>query len=114
MAGHVKLGALGGAVTFGAQAAARMTELYAEFQHELTFFPTAEEAYDAVVAGVVDAMCAPEQLKATGFHAGSQGKIAGPEAKSYVIAEVAHEFHANLLVKAGTALDRIKKVQGNT
>jgi prephenate dehydratase len=113
-AGRLKLGALGGAVTFGAQAAARMTELYPEFQRDLTFFPTAEEAYDAVTAGVVDAMCAPEQLKATGFHTGSQGKIAGPGATQYVIAEVAHEFHANLLVKPGTPLEKIKQVQGHT
>jgi prephenate dehydratase len=113
-AGSLKLGALGGAVTFGAQAAARMTELYPEFGRQLTFYPTAEEAYEAVSSGVVDAMCAPEQLKATGFHTGSQGKIAGPQAKSYVIAEVAHEFHANLLVKPGTALESIKQVQGHT
>ena len=112
--GGLKLGALGGAVTFGAQAAARIVELYPEFQPELTFYPTAEEAFDAVVDGHVDAMCAPEQLKATGFHTGSQGKIAGPEAKAYVIAEVAHEFHANLLVKPGTRLERIKQVQGHT
>lgn len=114
MAGQLKLGALGGAVTFGAQAAARMTELYPEFQPELTFFPTAEEAYDAVKEGTVDAMCAPEQLKATGFHTGSQSKICGPEATSYVIAEVAHEFHANLLVKPGAKVENIKQVQGHT
>ena len=113
-AGTLKLGALGGAVTFGAQAAARMVELYPEFQHELTFYPTAEEAFDAIMEGRVDAMCAPEQLKVTGFHSGSQGKIAGPHAKAYVIAEVAHEFHANLLVKPGTSLERIKQVQGHT
>jgi prephenate dehydratase len=113
-AGTLKLGALGGAVTFGAQAAARIVELYPEFRQDLTFYPTAEEAYDAVMDGRVDAMCAPEQLKATGFHTGSQGKIAGPEAQAYVIAEVAHEFHANLLVKPGTPLERIKQVQGHT
>ncbi|MFI5268850.1 MAG: prephenate dehydratase domain-containing protein [Chloroflexota bacterium] len=112
--GSLKLGALGGAVTFGAQAAARIVELYPEFQQELTFYPTAEEAFDAVMDGHVDAMCAPEQLKATGFHTGSQGKIAGPDAKAYVIAEVAHEFHANLLVKPGTSLERIRQVQGHT
>src|SRR5690349_3915414 len=112
--GALKLGALGGAVTFGAQAAARMTELYPEFSRELTFYPTAEEAYDAVFAGTIDAMCAPEQLKATGFHTGSQGKIAGPAATSYVIAEVAHEFHANLLVRPGASLEGIKQVQGHT
>jgi prephenate dehydratase len=114
MSGQLKLGALGGAVTFGAQAAARMTELYPEFRSELTFFPTAEEAYEAVAAGVMDAMCAPEQLKATGFHTGSQGKIAGPAATSYVIAEVAHEFHANLLVKPGAKVESVKQVQGHT
>jgi prephenate dehydratase len=108
------LGALGGAVTFGAQAAARMLELYPEFERGLTFYPTAEEAYDAVTRGEVDAMCAPEQLKATGFHSGSQGKIAGPEATSHVIAEVAHEFHACLLVKPGTPVERIRQVQGHT
>ena len=101
-------------MTFGAQAAARMVELYPEFEPELLFFPTAEEAYDAVSEGKVDAMCAPEQLKATGFHTGSQSKIVGPEAKGYVIAEVAHEFHACLLVKPGTALDKIRQVQGHT
>jgi len=113
-AGRLKLGALGGAVTFGAQAAARMTKVYPEFSRELTFYPTAEEAFDAVLDGHVDAMCAPEQLKATGFHSGSQGKIAGPDAKAYVIAEVAHEFHANLLVKPGTPIEKIRQVQGHT
>ena len=113
-AGNLKLGALGGAVTFGAQAAAKIVELYPEFRKELTYYPTAEEAFDAVMDGHVDAMCAPEQLKATGFHTGSQSKICGPEAKAYVIAETAHEFHANLLVKPGTPLERIKQVQGHT
>ncbi|HLQ36117.1 MAG TPA: prephenate dehydratase domain-containing protein [Chloroflexota bacterium] len=114
MAGRLKLGALGGAVTFGAQAAARMVQLYPEFEPELTFFPTSEAAFDAVLDGKVDAMCAPEQLKATGFHTGSQGKIAGPDAKAYVVAEVAHEFHACLLVKPGTPVERIRQVQGHT
>lgn len=112
--GTLKLGALGGAVTFGAQAAARIVELYPEFQSELTFYPTAEQAFDAVMDGQVDAMCAPEQLRVTGFHTGSQSKICGPDAKAYVIAEVAHEFHANLLVKPNTPLERIKQVQGHT
>ncbi|HLG71605.1 MAG TPA: prephenate dehydratase domain-containing protein [Chloroflexota bacterium] len=110
----LKLGALGGAVTFGAQAAAKLTEVYSEFSRELTFYPTAEEAYDAVASGTIDAMCAPEQLKATGFHTGSQGKLAGPDARFFVMAEVAHEFHANLLVKPGTPLDKIRQVQGHT
>jgi prephenate dehydratase len=114
VAGTLKLGALGGAVTFGAQAAARMLELYPEFGPELTYFPTSEEAFDATLSGEVDAMCAPEQLKATGFHSGSQGKIVGASGPAYVLAEVAHEFHANLLVKPGTPLDKIKQVQGHT
>ncbi|MFI5269834.1 MAG: hypothetical protein ACHQ7M_20850, partial [Chloroflexota bacterium] len=75
---RLKLNALGGAVTFGAQAAQRMLRLYPEFEPELTFYPTAEESFQAVLDGKADATCAPEQMSATGFHTGSQSKLAKP------------------------------------
>ncbi|HEY7066330.1 MAG TPA: prephenate dehydratase domain-containing protein [Chloroflexota bacterium] len=109
----LKLGALGGPSTFGAQAAQRLKELYPEFA-EIVYYPTAEESMDWGSPNAPDAACAPEQMRWTGFHPGIHGSVAPPDSHTYVVAEVTHTYHCCLLVKAGTPLDAIREVQGHT
>ncbi|GEM_PF-2868031 len=112
--GSLILAALGGAVTFGGEAALRMVQLYPEFRPEVVFYPTAEEAFGAVLAGKADATCAPEQMSATGFHHGSQSRLARPDSPAFVAAEVTHGYHCALLVKPGAPTEGIREVQGHT
>lgn len=107
------LGALGGPHTFGAQAARLLMQRYPEFE-EIRFFPTSDEALDAVKAGEVAATCAPEQMAKTGYHLGMMGRVAPAGADMHVAAEITHVYHASLLVKPGTKLEQIKRVLGHT
>ncbi len=109
----LRLGALGGPSTFGAQAAQRLRELYPEFA-EIVYFPTAEESMDWAAPNAPDAACAPEQMRWTGFHPGIHGRVSPPDADTYVIAEVTHAYHCSLLGKPGTRLGDIRDVQGHT
>src|SRR3954453_10148975 len=109
----LRLGALGGPSTFGAQAAQRLRELYPEFT-QIAYFPTAEESMDWAAAGAPDAACAPEQMRWTGFHPGIHGYVSRPDSDTYVIAEVTHEYHCCLLGKPGTRLADVREVQGHT
>ena len=109
----LRLGALGGPSTFGAQAAQRLQELYPEFT-ELVYFPTAEESMDWRSPNAPDAACAPEQMRWTGFHPGIHGQVSPPDSDTYVIAEVTHQYHCSLLGKPGTKLDDIREIQGHT
>lgn len=108
----LRLGALGGPHTFGGQAAQRVLALYPEFV-EIVYFPTAEESMDWG-GKAVDAACAPEQMRWTGYHPGIHGLVAPPDARAYVIAEVQHAYHCALLGKPGTRLADIREVQGHT
>lgn len=109
---NMKLSALGGPNTFGGDAAARLRELYPEFG-DVVYFRTAEEGFD-FAANKADAMCAPQQMSHSGFHAGIQGRVAHPGSKLYVIAEVTHEYHCSLLVKPGSRREQIRRVLGHT
>lgn len=108
----LKLGALGGPNTFGGQAAQRMRQLYPEFT-ELVYFPTSEAGLRGT-GTLADAVCVPEQMVNTGFHPGTQARVAVPNSLAYVIAEVTHEYHCSLLTKPGTNLRDIRKVLGHT
>jgi prephenate dehydratase len=109
----LKLGALGGPNTFGGQAAQRMRELYPEFV-EIVYFRTAEESMDWMRQGAPDAVCAPEQMRWTGFHPDLHARLTQLDIPTYVIAEVTHAYHCALLVKPGTRLADIREVQGHT
>jgi prephenate dehydratase len=109
----LKLGALGGPSTFGAQAAQRLAELYPEFT-EIVYFPTAEESMDWDSPNAPDAACAPEQMRWTGFHPGIHGYVSPPDSNTYVIAEVTHAYHCSLLGKPGFRLSDVREVQGHT
>jgi prephenate dehydratase len=109
----LKLGALGGPSTFGAQAAQRLRELYPEFT-EIVYYPTAEESMDWGAPAAPDAACAPEQMRWTGFHPGIHAYISRPDSDTYVIAEVTHAYHCCLLGKPGTRLADVREVQGHT
>jgi prephenate dehydratase len=109
-----KLGALGGAQTFGAQAARLMLEAYPEFDSQLVYFPTSEDALEALQRGDATAFCAPEQMSNTGFHVGMQKRMMAPESPLYVIAEITHAYHCSLLGKPGTQLSQIRRVLGHT
>jgi prephenate dehydratase len=106
------LGALGGPNTFGGDAAHRLRELYPEFG-DIVYFRTSDEGL-AFDDGRADAMCAPQQMSNTGFHPGIQARIASPDSKLYVVAEVTHQYHCSFLVKRGSRLDQIKRVLGHT
>jgi len=107
------LGALQGPNTFGGEAARLLTELYPELFGEIVYFDTAEEAL-AFENDRAGASCAPQQMTRAGYHPGIQAYIARPNSKLYVIAEAIHAYHCSLLVKAGTALDAIKRILGHT
>jgi prephenate dehydratase len=111
--GDLKLGALGGPATFGAQAAVRLKELYPEFT-EISYFPTSEAAMDGDPATSADAACAPEQMKRTGFHPGIQARVATQGSNKYVLAEVSHAYHASLLLKPGARVEDVRTVLGHT
>lgn len=108
----MKMGALGGPNTFGAEAAHRYLELHPEFT-EIVYFRTSEEGFE-FSDGRSDALCAPQQMARTGAHPGIQGSIARPDSKLYVLGEVTHEYHCSLLVKPGSPLEGIKRVLGHT
>jgi prephenate dehydratase len=109
----LKLGSLGGPQTFGAQASKLMMERYPQFT-EIVYYPTADDACDAVIRGEVDALCAPEQMINTGYHPGIQSWVAAPDSKLFVAAESAHVYHCTLLGKPGSTLAQIRKVIGHT
>src|ERR1700722_15517742 len=109
---NLKLAALGGANTFGGDAASRLRELYPVFG-SIVYFPTAEEAFEFDTNGA-DAICAPQQMARTGAHPGIQSSIAAPGSKLYVVAELVHAYHCSLLVKRGSKLAQIKLVLGHT
>lgn len=108
-----KLAALGGAQTFGAQAAALMLQKHPEFT-EIVYYPTADAALAAVLAGEAGAMCGPEQMMNTGFHAGMHARMAAPDSRLHVIAQTTHAYHCALLGKPGAGLAQIRKVLGHT
>lgn len=109
----LKLGSLGGAQTFGDQAARLFLQHYPEFT-EIVYFPNAEDAFDALLDGKVAAMCAPEQMSNTGFHPRQQAYIAEPGSPFHVVAEITHEYHCSLLGKPGTTLAQLRRVIGHT
>lgn len=109
-----KLGALGGAQTFGAQAARLMLEAYPEFAPQLLYYPTSDEALEALLRGEVTAFCAPEQMSNTGFHVGMQKRMMAPESPLHVIAEITHEYHCSLLGKPGAQAAQVRRVLGHT
>jgi prephenate dehydratase len=111
--GTLRLSALGGPHTFGGQAARLMRDLYPEFG-DLSYYETSELAQRALDRGEVDATCVPEQMSHTGFHLGTQLRIARPSSERFVAAEVTHAYHCSLLVKPGTTRDRVRRVLGHT
>lgn len=99
-------------MTFGSQAARRMQKLYPQFT-EVVYFPSSEVGVEQ--NGVLfDAVCLPEQMARTGFHTGAQARIARPDSRNYVIAEVTQPYHCSLLVKPGTRLKDVRRVLGHT
>jgi len=108
-----KLGALGGAQTFGAQAAKRMLEKHPEFT-EIVYYPTTNETLAAALRGEVSALCGPEQMMNTGFHAGMQARVAAPGSRLHVIAETTHAYHCSLLGKPGAGMAQVRRVLGHT
>ncbi|MDB5729385.1 MAG: pheA [Noviherbaspirillum sp.] len=109
-----KLGALGGPQTFGAQAARLMLGCYPEFDRELAYYPTSDEALEALLRGEVTAFCAPEQMSKTGFHAGMQARMTAPGSPLHVLAEITHAYHCSLLGKPGADIARVRRVLGHT
>jgi prephenate dehydratase len=109
-----KLGALGGPHTFGAQAARLMLGCYPEFDKELAYYPTSDEALEALLRGEVTAFCAPEQMSNTGFHAGMQARMMAPGSPLHVLAEITHAYHCSLLGKPGADTARVRRVLGHT
>ncbi len=107
------LGSLGGPQTFGAQASKVMMKRYPEFA-EIIYYPSADEALEAVIHGEVDALCAPEQMVNTGFHPGIQSWIAKPASRLHIAAESTHAYHCMLLGKPGATLADVRKVIGHT
>ncbi len=108
---NLRLGALGGPNTFGGDAANQMRRSYPQFS-DLVYFRTAEEGFS--FSGGHDAMCAPQQMARTGFHAGINGYVARPDSKLYVICDVTHVYHCSLLLKPGAALTDVREVRGHT
>lgn len=108
----MKLAALGGPHTFNGKAAVAMLEAYPFFD-EIVYYPTSEAVTDAALAGEIDAACSPEQMSLNGFHAGMLAKIAPPQSKLHVIAEVARFYSCSLLGKPGTSLNDVRAVSGH-
>ena len=109
-----KLGALGGAQTFGAQAARLMLGSYPEFGPELVYYATTNDALDALKRSEVTAFCAPEQTSNTGFHIGMQQRMMVPGSPLHVIAEITHAYHCSLLGKSGAQIAGVRRVLGHT
>jgi prephenate dehydratase len=109
---NMKMGALGGPNTFGAEAAHLYVQSHPEFT-EIVYFKTSEEGFE-FSSGRSDALCAPQQMARTGAHPGIQASIARPDSKLYVLGEVTHAYHCSLLVKPGSPLEGVKRVLGHT
>lgn len=109
----LKLGALGGPVTFGGQAALLMKDLYPEFG-EITFFPRSEEVATALREGRVDATVGPVETARADFMGRTMERLGRPNSRLYVLAEANHAYHCSLLVKPGTHLEKIRWVGGHT
>jgi prephenate dehydratase len=109
-----KLGALGGAQTFGAQAARLMLDSYPEFGKQLAYYPTSDDALEALLRGEVTAFCAPEQMSNTGFHVGMQQRMMAPDSPLHVLAEITHAYHCSLLGKPGARVEQVRRVLGHT
>lgn len=109
----LKLGALGGPVTFGGQATLVMQQLYPEFG-EVLFFPRGELVADALRAGRVDATVGPVETARADFMSRTVERLGRPSSQLYVIAEATHTYHCSLLVKPGSRLEDIRRVSGHT
>jgi prephenate dehydratase len=103
---------LGGPQTFNARAANAMCARYPQFA-EIVYWPTSDEVVQAALRGEVDAACAPEQTSKTGFHAGMLARMAAPDSKLYVIAEIARLYNCSLLGKPGATLAQVARVVGH-
>jgi prephenate dehydratase len=107
----LKLGSLGDANTFGAQAAQEILDRYPIFG-EIVYYDTVEEIV-RFEAGKCDALCAPQQMSRTGAHSRIQTRMAALDSKLHVLAEVSHAFHCSLLVKPGAEQAKIRRVLGH-
>jgi prephenate dehydratase len=111
--GTMTIAALQGPSTFGGDAARRFLELYPELFSNIVYYDTSEEAL-SFQDGRADAICPPQQMSQTGFHARMQEYLVRPDSKLYIIGEVTHAYHCSLLVKPGRSLDNIRQVRGHT
>lgn len=111
---NLTLGALQGPNTFGGDAARRFVALYPElFSGKIVYYDTSDAAL-SFKDGRAHAIGPPSQMTNTGFHPGIQAYLASPDSKLYAIAEIEHPYRCSLLVKLGTKLEQIRRVQGHT
>jgi prephenate dehydratase len=110
MPSQLRLGSLGGANTFGAEAAQLMLGKYSFFR-DIVYFPSTE---DAMRFDGCEALCAPQQMSKTGLHSRMQSRVAVQGSRLHVVADVKHAYHCSLLIKPGADPAKIRRVLGHT
>jgi prephenate dehydratase len=111
--GELRLGALGGPVTFGGQAAAVMLGAYPEFG-TVVYVTRASDAFSGPGPAAADARCVPAQSSRLGFFDFTYREVLRARPARYVLAEVSHAYHCALLGKRAVALESIRLVRGHT
>ncbi|HEY7066554.1 MAG TPA: prephenate dehydratase domain-containing protein [Chloroflexota bacterium] len=102
---------LGGPGTFASQAAQRLGERRAEFG-AVSYAPTMEDVWSALVAGRADVVVLTAETDQSGFNP-IHGRVAAPGAQVYVVAEAAVPYACALLARPGTRLQDIRRVLGH-
>lgn len=110
MPSQLRLGSLGSANTFGAEAAQLMRGKYSFFS-DVVYFPSTE---DAMRFDGCEALCAPQQMSKTGLHSRMQTRVAVPGSRLHIIADIKHAYHCSLLIKPGAAPAKIRRILGHT
>jgi chorismate mutase / prephenate dehydratase len=106
------LGALGGAQTFGGQAATAFTRRYPELGH-VAFLASSAELFADDGRWRADAACVPAYTSQAGPHLNTHRRLI-ERGDLYVLAEDYHAYHCALLVRPDTRLPAIRRVLGHT